>query len=133
MGCRILIVLDTHAWVWWATDAPQLSDTAREHIEAAPRLGVSPMSCWEVASLVRRGRLGLTAPVGPWIAAALSRDRVELLPLSPATAIFAGSLAEPFPGDPADRLIYATALTQEAQLVTKDARIRDFDPDRTVW
>ena len=94
---------------------------------------MSPMSCWEVASLVRRGRLGLTAPVGPWIAAALSRDRVELLPLSPATAIFAGSLAEPFPGDPADRLIYATALTQEAQLVTKDARIRDFDPDRTVW
>ncbi len=71
--------------------------------------------------------------VATWIAGALSADRVETLPLRAGAAAAAGLLDERFPGDPADRLIYASAREQQAPLVTKNALLRKFDPAGTVW
>jgi PIN domain nuclease of toxin-antitoxin system len=128
-----VIVLDTHAWLWWTSAPPKLSRTAREAIESSDRLGVSPISCLEIATLARRGRITLDREAHAWVEQALARERVETIQLTRQIAVTAGALENRFPGDPADRLIYATAISAGAELVTKDAALRRFDPLRTVW
>jgi PIN domain nuclease of toxin-antitoxin system len=128
-----VIVLDTHAWLWWTSAPSKLSRKAREAIERSDRLGISPISCLEIATLVRRGRISLDRDVQAWVEQALAQERVETIELTPQIAVAAGDLASGFPGDPADRLIYATAISAGAELVTKDAALRRFDPVRAVW
>jgi PIN domain nuclease of toxin-antitoxin system len=129
-----LIVLDTHAWLWWMTDPSRLSGPAHEAIAQSAGIGVSTLSAWELAMLVTRGRISLDRDVGLWVRQALAIDRMESLAPSAETAVAAGLLdAESFPGDPVDRLIYATTRTLDARLVTRDRAIRAFDPERTIW
>ena len=128
-----MILLDTHAWLWWTSDPSKLSRKAREAIEDSGRVGVSPISCFEISTLVRRGRVTLDRDASAWIEQALAQEGVEAIPVSPQIAIAAGALEDVFPGDPADRLIYATSIAADAQLVTKDKPLRRFDPVRTVW
>jgi PIN domain nuclease of toxin-antitoxin system len=129
-----VIVLDTHAWVWFATAPKLLSRRARAAIDAADALGVSVISCWEVALLVERRRLELDLDARTWIRRALAHERVEPLPLDPDTAVDAALLVrEGFHRDPVDRVLYATARSLGAPLVTKDTRIRRFDRAATVW
>ncbi len=129
-----MIVLDTHAWIWWVTDPKRLSALARETIAEATSIGVSTLSAWEVTMLVSRKRIALDRDVGVWVRQALAQPHVEPLPPSADIAIAAGLLdAQSFPGDPADRLIYATARANRARLVTRDAAIQAFDPQLTVW
>jgi PIN domain nuclease of toxin-antitoxin system len=128
-----VIVLDTHAWVWWTSRPERLSARARQAIDAEAALGVSVVSCWEVATLVRRGRLGFDRDVLVWVKQALALPRIELLPLTPDVAVAAGSLPESFPGDPVDRLVVASALAARSAVATKDARIRASGAVRCVW
>lgn len=129
-----MIVLDTHAWVWWVGETGDLSAAASAAISEADRIGVCAISCWEVAMLVQRGRLELTPDVETWVAAALAMPRVVELQLDARTATRAGSLdRNSFPGDPADRIIYATALELGVRLVSRDTGIADHDPPRVVW
>jgi PIN domain nuclease of toxin-antitoxin system len=129
-----VIVLDTHAWVWWMTDPSCLSDPAHEAITQSTAIGVSTLSAWELAMLVTRGRISLDRDVGLWVRQALATDRVEPLAPNAETAVAAGLLdSQRFPGDPVDRLIYATTRTLDARLVTRDRAIRAFDPERTIW
>lgn len=94
---------------------------------------MSPLSCWELGQLVVRGRITLDRDPRAWIRQALAREGVSVADLRPATATAAGLLGDDFPGDPVDRLIYATAIEYGARLVTKDARLRSADPARTLW
>ncbi|HYM56080.1 MAG TPA: type II toxin-antitoxin system VapC family toxin [Solirubrobacteraceae bacterium] len=129
-----MIVLDTHAWLWWVTEPKRLSDTARKAIEQAPSIGVSTLSAWEIATLVARGRISLDREVSLWVRQALADARVESLAPSPEVAVAAGLLdARSFPGDPVDRLIYATARAAGATLITRDQAIRAFDSASTLW
>jgi PIN domain nuclease of toxin-antitoxin system len=128
-----VIVVDTHAWVWMTDEAERLSAAARAAIADASIVLVSAASCLEIATLVRRGRLGLDRPVKSWIRQALSSERIEHVPADVEIAAHAGALPDPFPGDPADRLIYATAVIRGVRLVTADRAIREFDPARTIW
>jgi PIN domain nuclease of toxin-antitoxin system len=129
-----VIVLDTHAWLWWMSAPKRLSAAAREAIAEAASIGVCTLSAWEVAMLAVRGRIGLDREVGLWVRQALAEARVEPLAPSAETAVAAGLLdAQSFPGDPIDRLIYATARANRARLITRDAAIRAFDPESTVW
>lgn len=130
-----MIVLDTHAWLWWLSDPGRLSRPAADAIAQAQRIGVSTLSCWEVVMLVDRGRIALDRPVSHWVRAALrADDRVQALAPDADVAVRAGLLAgEGFHGDPADRFIYATALAAGAKLVTRDRALRGFDGARTVW
>ncbi len=128
-----MIVLDTHAWIWWAAEPRRLSVRAREAIAQAESLGVSAISCWEVAMLVAKGRLQLDRDVLVWLRQALALPRVVTLPLSPATAVAASRLPEDFPGDPADRMIAASALENRSPVVSKDARLRGRIGLRTIW
>ena len=80
-----------------------------------------------------RGRIELDRPPLAWLEEALALPRVELVPLTPAVAVRASRLGRDFPGDPADRVIVATALLESAVLVTRDSRIRDYPGVETVW
>jgi PIN domain nuclease of toxin-antitoxin system len=128
-----VIVLDTHAWIWYATEDAQLSKSAKSRIRRAEVLGVHPVSCWEVAMLSHSGRLKLNLDVRRWVEHALQRPKIELLPFTPAAAIRAADLGGSFPGDPADRFIVGAALEIEAPLITRDTRIADWGQIETIW
>ena len=129
-----MIVLDTHAWLWWMSSPERLSDDAAASIADATAIGVSTLSAWEVAMLASRGRISLDRDVSLWVKRALAEERVESLAPGVEIALDAGVLdARGFPGDPADRFIYATARAVDAPLITRDARIRAFAPSTTLW
>jgi PIN domain nuclease of toxin-antitoxin system len=129
-----VIVLDTHVWLWWMAAPEQLSEVAANAIDRASDIGVSTLSAWEVTMLVARGRISLDRDVGLWVRQAFADARVEALAPSPEVAVAAGLLdGKSFPGDPIDRLIYATARSVDAELLTRDRAIRAFDPHTTVW
>lgn len=129
-----MIVLDTHAWLWWLADPTRLSPAARAAIDEADAIGVSSISCWELTMLVARGRISLDRDVAVWVRQALGHARVRQQALTPEMAVAAGQLdARGFPGDPADRFIYATAEAARARLVTRDDAIRRFDARTTIW
>ena len=67
-----MILLDTHAWIWWVSQSPKLSAAAREAIENETKAGVAAISCWEVAMLTDKGRLKLDRDVGLWVEQALA-------------------------------------------------------------
>ena len=121
------VLLDTHVLLWWLAGGERLSDAARGQIESAPRALVSPISCWEVGTLERRGRIALDRPVRRWIADVLADPRIDLAPLTSEASGWAGAeLGDAFAGDPADRLLYATARWLRVPFVSKDERIHAF-------
>ncbi|MSP63155.1 MAG: type II toxin-antitoxin system VapC family toxin [Myxococcales bacterium] len=128
-----MILLDTHAWIWWLAAPARLSRRARALIDGAEEIGVSAISPWEVTMLVVKGRLTLDRDVALWIKQALSQPRITLLALSPEVAIAAAQLGDGMHGDPADRIIVASALDRKAPLVTKDRVLRAWRGVRTVW
>jgi PIN domain nuclease of toxin-antitoxin system len=128
-----VIVLDTHAFLWWVSDPARLGKMARREIGRAGRIGVPAICGLEIAVSARRGRIVLDRATLDWLQDALALPRVELLPLTPAVAVKAADLPEAFPGDPADRVIAASAILQSAPLVTKDERIHAFEGVRCVW
>jgi PIN domain nuclease of toxin-antitoxin system len=127
-----VIVLDTHAWLWWLSDPDRLGRAALKRIQGSEPIGVAAVSCFEVAAAVAKGRIALDRGTLEWLQQALSAPRVELLPLTPAVAVKATKLGR-FHGDPADRLIVATAILESAVLVTKDQRIRKYEAVSTIW
>jgi PIN domain nuclease of toxin-antitoxin system len=132
-----VIVLDTHALVWWVASPDRLPRKARSRLDRAvdggDALRVSSISAWEVAMLVARGRLALTMDVSAWLAAAEALPMLEFVPVDNAVAQRAVALPETLPRDPADRIIAATALGLGATLVTGDERLRGYRPLPTLW
>ena len=126
-----MIVLDTHALLWWLEGSPRLGKGARRAIEEAERLVVPAIVFWEVALLARDRQIELGRPVGEWVRLVRSLSRVEVAPLTPEIAVESVALA--IHPDPANRFIVATALSRGAPLVTKDARIRKIRGLETVW
>jgi PIN domain nuclease of toxin-antitoxin system len=126
-----LIVLDTHAWIWLASDPKRLSRRAANEIQRAKRIAISAISLWETAMLVRKGRIELDRGLLEWVEGALDSTKAEILPLTPAVAAVGSELE--LHGDPGDRIIAATALLAAATLVTKDEHLRRYDALKTVW
>lgn len=131
-----MIVLDTHAWVWWVSDPARLSPAAREAAGRAAEDGqlyVSTISVWEVGLLVQRGRLRLSLDVEDWVSYCEALPFLQFVPVNNAIAMKSVRLPGPLHSDPADRIIIATALITGADLVTKDERILAYPYVTTIW
>ena len=131
-----MIVLDTHAWVWWVNDPGMLSRRARKAIDEAmgrKTLHVSSISAWEVALLAQRGRLVLSMDVRDWIARSEALPFLRFVPVGNGIAIESVRLHDFTRNDPADRIIVATAAALGATLVTKDEAIRRYPLIKTLW
>jgi PIN domain nuclease of toxin-antitoxin system len=128
-----MIVLDTHAWIWWTNESGKLSTKALDAINGADLIGIPAISCWELAMLVSKGRIGLSMDVQIWIDAALQRPKVSLLPLTPEIAVLSTRLPGDFHGDPSDRLIVASSLVHKAALVSKDGKIQSCQYLQVIW
>jgi PIN domain nuclease of toxin-antitoxin system len=123
-------MLDTHVLHWWSAEPDRLSEAASEALDEADELAVAAVSWFELAWLARNERIAVTIPIRTWLER-LSAD-VRTMSIGPGIADTAAGLPSSFPGDPADRLIYATAVEQGWRLVTKDRRIRDHPSPRPV-
>ena len=128
-----MIVLDTHAFVWFAVESDHLSARARHAIGQADALGVCAITCWEVAMLVEKDRLRLDRDTLEFLRQALALPRIELLPLTTEISVAAARLPAMALADPADRMIAATALEAGAPVVSKDARLRGVAGLKTIW
>jgi PIN domain nuclease of toxin-antitoxin system len=122
----VKLLLDTHVVLWWHAGGTRLSPAAARAIRTAEEILISPLTCWEIATLARLGRIELDRDAVAWARALVSLERVTAANLSPEASAVAGSLGDSFPGDPIDRLLYATAIDHRVPLISKDERLRVF-------
>jgi len=124
-----VIVLDTHVLIWLDEGSSRLGKKALQAIDAAfqqDTLFVSVISFWEVAMLVEKGRLEMSVSVDQWRKSLLANGLREIA-LNGDMAVQSAGL-EGFHGDPADRMIVATALYKNATLCTADGGILHWKP-----
>ena len=123
------VVLDTHALVWLLDGNRRLGPDSRALIaSAAGRAAVSfsAISAWEIAMLVAKGRLELDRDVLDWLANAARLPGIRTAPLSVEISVASTRLPGELHGDPADRLIVATARQLDATLVTADRALLGY-------
>jgi PIN domain nuclease of toxin-antitoxin system len=121
-----LILLDTNVLVWLIMGDPRLKPQSRflvEETRSASGVQVSPISAWEISMLVDKGRLELGTEVSIWVQTVFSAAGIHPAPLTPSLAVDAGRLPGSIHGDPADRLIIATARDLACPLLTTDRKI----------
>lgn len=129
-----MIVLDTHALLWWALDPDQLSASAVAALAEMEKHGgfAGSISVWELGVKVQRGKLDLGISVAELTRRRAGSGTVELVPVD--ASIWLQSLALTWDHrDPADRVIVATALAKGVPLLTKDDVIRSAGLVETIW
>lgn len=120
------MVLDTHIWHWWVNQIPgKLSKAERYLIESTDELAVSAISCFEMAWLVRHGRIDLDMPFSEWLYQVEIADLTRFIPVTPQIAATAVALPEHHK-DPQDRIIIATALQYQARLMSFDQQFPKY-------
>jgi PIN domain nuclease of toxin-antitoxin system len=116
-----IIVLDTHVWLWFINGNLDLFPSHwLNQIESASRVGISPVSCYEIALAHSKGRIKLPSTAQAWFQDSLTSVGIELFPMTEVIAARAVELS-PIHKDPFDRLIIATALVYEAKLASVDS------------
>lgn len=128
-----MILLDTHVALWVLSDPEKLSERAGAVVTRADEVAVAGITWYELAWLIDAGRVEVDPDSHSWL-----RDAATALTTLPTTWDVAHRAADlsrhpGFPKDPADRLIYATALVHAIPLITKDERLRTFDASTCLW
>jgi PIN domain nuclease of toxin-antitoxin system len=129
-------LLDTHTWIWWNMNPANLSDKVRQVIadsEKYSELLLSAISPWEFCKLLEKKKLGISCPPEEWLKEALDMPKFRLVELTPIIAYRSTSLPQPFHNDPGDQIIVATAREENATLLTKDGKIRQYSYVKTLW
>lgn len=123
-----MIILDTHIWVWWVDGSSELTAKQKDWLQQyqTQEMGVSIISCWEVAKLVEHDRLAFQCSVNEWIEQALAYPGIRLLEMTPRIAIESTRLPGQFHRDPADQIIVATARVWDCPLLTADSKILGY-------
>jgi PIN domain nuclease of toxin-antitoxin system len=124
------VLLDTHVVHWWSAEPQRVSKPARKALEEADEHAVAAISWYELAWLAKHERIAVDIPIRSWLQGLAAQLRT--IGVTPAIADAAVALPSSFPGDPADRLIYATAIEHGLKLVTKDRAIRGHRGPRPV-
>ena len=129
-----MIVLDTHVWLFWVNDDRELiSKKALTAINRAESLGVSVISCWEIAMLLAKRRLAFNMDVQDWVNQASKYPGMRLIGLDAEVAVLSTRLPGNFHGDPADRMIVATCMKHNVPLISKDKMIRSWGQIKVIW
>ncbi|MEO8300067.1 MAG: type II toxin-antitoxin system VapC family toxin [Burkholderiales bacterium] len=129
-------MIDTHVLVWWLAAPDKLSSAARKAlrgVNAKSPAVVSAISVLEIATAARRGRLALSMPADDWLRDVGLLPEVRIEPVTAEIARCAGTLDDSLHGDPADRIIVATARTLACRLVSADDKLRSHPDVRAVW
>jgi len=128
----VRILLDTHAFLWWISDAPQLSQKARQIIgNGENALFLSAASGWEIAIKTRLGKLKLPADITSFIAEQLSVNAITPLPIQMKHALHLNSLPD-FHRDPFDRMIVAQAQVEGLPVLTADPQLAGYSV-QIIW
>jgi len=127
-----VIVLDTHAWIWWINDHPRLNRTLRDRLDSETDVRVSAISLLEVATAVSVNRLHLACSTQQWLELAQCAIGLTIEPITSELAIASTTLPGEFHRDPADRLIVALARLLDCELATADAKILQYSHVKTV-
>ena len=131
-----MILLDTHVAFWAVTSPERLSKDATRAIAAAERsdgVALASISLWELAALVEKGRIHVEGSAERFLDRLVARPGLLILEITAEIAALATQCPSAFAGDPADRLIGATARANGLPLVTKDERLRHSPLLRTIW
>jgi PIN domain nuclease of toxin-antitoxin system len=130
------LLLDTHCWIWMALgDKARFRPLAIRRIEEAARSGsllVSVISVWEIAMLESKGRIRFQKPCLEWVREALETPGLSLAGLTPEIAVDSSRLPGNFHGDPADRILAATARNLGVPLMTRDPKLIEYGRRRLV-
>lgn len=122
------LLLDTHVWLWWLLGQPELPARERDALDALAAAGTPPglsaISLWEAQMLAAKGRLKVDVPLTHWLPTAAAPEVVNLIPMDVAVILALDNLPAGFHGDPADRIIVASARARGIPLATKDGSIR---------
>ncbi len=129
-----MMLLDTHIWVWWVSQHRQLTSKMQQSIQShqSTGLGVSIISCWEIAKLSELGKLHLALPIKDWLNQAIAYPGVQLLDLTLPIIIESTQLPDDFHRDPADQIIVATARIHNIPLLTVDRKILNYPHVQTI-
>lgn len=128
-------LLDTHIWIAFANGDPTLSKSIRNTINSAAQQGdlyIAAISLWEIAMLVNRKRIILEMPCLEWINRSIDLIKINISPLTPSVAVESCQLPNGFHQDPADRLIVATARTENMTIITRDRQILKYSQRKYV-
>jgi PIN domain nuclease of toxin-antitoxin system len=123
----VKVLLDTNIWIWWLLGCERLSIAHRRALDRLAEGGgcyLSAMSLWEAQMLHSKGRLSLDRPFSAWLRQASAPGVVALLPLDVDVVLALDQLPQSFHGDPADRLIVATAQSHGLLIATHDRAIQ---------
>ncbi len=131
-----MILLDTHALIFFALEPGRLSVRAKQAIaraEARGGIAIASITLWELALLIDTGRIVVHGSPETFLTRVVARPRLIVLDLSPEIAALAFQFPADFPADPADRIIAATARAHGLPLVTKDQRLQECTLLQTIW
>ena len=132
-----MIVLDTHALVWWVNGSESLSANARQVINdtlaSDGEVLISSISAWEIAMLISNGRLILSMDVESWLDEVSQIDGVRFVPVNNEIGIKSTTLPGEFHKDLADRMIVATAREFAVPIVTADEKMIQYEYVKTIW
>ncbi|GAB3895349.1 type II toxin-antitoxin system VapC family toxin [Larkinella knui] len=123
-----MILLDTHIWIWWIQAPERLKPTTLHYLDSLPpsEIFINVISCWEVAKLVEKNKIELSESVSDWLANAVNRSGITIIPLEQSIIVDACNLPGTFHNDPADQLIVATARVKKLPLLTADGKILTY-------
>ena len=128
------ILLDTHVFIWYV-NGDQISKKIQKMIDEAVqenRVYLAAISLWEISMLEAKQRIIMEMPCLEWINRAIRELHLQVLPITPAIAVESCHLPENFHGDPADRLIVATARVEGMTLLTRDSAILDMAKNKLL-
>jgi PIN domain nuclease of toxin-antitoxin system len=129
------LLLDTHVWIWLMLGDERLNLSFRHIVEQYKEkelIFVSAISVWELGMLVERKRIQLEIDCLDWVEQAFTSSNVNLISLTPRVAIQSTRLPETPHGDPADRILIATAHEYNAVLITHDQKILDYGKSKFI-
>jgi PIN domain nuclease of toxin-antitoxin system len=128
------VLMDTHIWYWFVGGDKTLPAKVIDVINQAAledSLYLAAISVWEIAMMENKGRIQFQIPILQWIEEALKNVPIQLLALHPAIAVESCHLDD-LHGDPADRMIVATARVENLTLITRDIKIQNYAKQNKV-